>query len=331
MTETTADDQSNSRNPTDGASAPSVSPPLSKNAQKKLLKRQKYEEKKAERKAFAKEKKQKEAERKRREWEKKLSSVTEEEKTKLIESRKDLRKETMEKRSEEREKKMERLNRAKEVGQKIVVDLEFSHLMNPSELTSLVQQIMYCYAVNGRCASPSHLWLTGCQGEMESQLLKLPGFDKWVIEKEKQSYIEAFQDQKENLVYLTADAETVLEEFDLKKIYIIGGLVDRNRWKGLTMKKANEQGIQSAKLPIGSYMKMSSSQVLTVNQVLEILLKYLETKDWQSSFFHVIPRRKRSEAEERETDAEDSERKKICIETSSNVFSLAKQGKERYL
>lgn len=122
-------------------------------------------------------------------------------------------------------------------------------------------QITYCYAVNGRCMSPCHLWLTGCEGEMGSQLQRLPGFDKWMVERESRSYIEALQDQKDNLVYLTADAETVLEELDLKKIYIIGGLVDRNRWKGITMKKAQEQGIQTAKLPIGNYLKMSSSQV----------------------------------------------------------------------
>ena len=80
---------------------------------------------------------------------------------------------------------------------------------------------MYCYAVNGRCASPCHLWLTGCEGEMGSQLKRLPGFDNWIIEKENRPYIEALQEQKENLVYLTADAETVLEELDLKKIYIV--------------------------------------------------------------------------------------------------------------
>ena len=119
---------------------------------------------------------------------------------------------------------------------------------------------MYCYAVNGRCTSPGHLWLTGCRGGMENQLQRLQGFDKWIIEKESQSYIDALQDQKENLVYLTADSETVLDELDLKKIYIIGRLVDRNRWKGITMKKANEQGIQTAKLPTGSYLKMSSSE-----------------------------------------------------------------------
>ncbi|KAJ1428640.1 tRNA methyltransferase TRM10-type domain [Sesbania bispinosa] len=54
------------------------------------------------------------------------------------------------------------------------------------------------------------------------------------------------------------------------------------------MKKAQEQGIQTAKLPIASFMKMSSSQVLTVNQVVEILLKFLETRDWKTSFFAVI-------------------------------------------
>ena len=123
---------------------------------------------------------------------------------------------------------------------------------------------MYCYAVNRRCASPCHLWLTGCNGKMGSQLQRLPGFDKWIIEKENQSYIEALQDEKHNLVYLTADSETILDELDPKKIYIVGGLVDRNRWKGITMKKAQEQGIQTAKLPIGNYLKMSSSQVLLV-------------------------------------------------------------------
>lgn len=123
-------------------------------------------------------------------------------------------------------------------------------------------QIMYCYAVNGRSACPAHLWLTGCEGEMQNQLLKVPGYEKWFIEKENRPYIDAFENRKEDLVYLTADSETSIGELDEKKIYIIGGLVDRNRWKGITMNKAKDQGIQTARLPIGEYLKMSSSQVI---------------------------------------------------------------------
>ncbi|CAN7102423.1 unnamed protein product, partial [Brassica rapa subsp. narinosa] len=244
----------------------------------------------------------------------------------------------MEKRSEEKEKKMERLTRAKEIGQNIVVNVDFAHLMSESEISSLVQQIMYCYAMNGRSTSPCHLWLTGIKGEMSRQLDKLPGFEKWFIEKESRCYIESMADRKESLVYLTADSETVLDELDPKSIYIIGGLVDRNRFKGITINKAQEQGIKTAKLPIGEYMKMSSSQVLTVNQVVEILVKFLETRDWKTSdistsFFTVIPQMKRTgvdlvdsskseplseEHQEKEGDEDEKhdllERKKLCVE-----------------
>lgn len=154
---------------------------------------------------------------------------------------------------------------------------------------------MYSYAVNGKCASPGHLWLTGCKGELESQLQRLPGFDKWIIEKENRPYIEALEEQKENLVYLTADSENVLDDLDPKKFYIVGGLVDRNRWKGITMKKAQEQGIQTAKLPIGNYLKMSSSQVrfglrifissiwlMKTTNCCTLIFRFLEFPHWSS-------------------------------------------------
>ncbi|KAI3718583.1 hypothetical protein L6452_19460 [Arctium lappa] len=324
-------DQSHVNLSNKSSSPPSPPPPqqpqpLSKNAQKKLLKQQRFEAKKAEKKAAIKEEKKRQGERKRKEWEEKLSSLSEEEKLKMIESRKGMRKERMDQRTEERESKALRLSEAKKHGQNIVVDLEFSDLMAPNEIHSLIKQIMYCYAVNGRSMVPSHLWLTGYEGEIESQLQKIPGFDKWIIEKDNGPYINTFESQKEHLVYLTADSETMLSELDPDKIYIVGGLVDRNRWKGITMKKAVEQGIQTAKLPIGNYLKMSGSQVLTVNQVIEILLKFLETKDWKASFFHVIPQRKRGETEaegsQEETEVDekcDQEIKRQCIE---NIGSL---------
>jgi Trm5-related predicted tRNA methylase len=48
---------------------------------------------------------------------------------------------------------------------------------------------------------------------------------------EERPYLERFADRKDDLVYLTADAEETIQELDASKVYIIGGIVDRNRHK----------------------------------------------------------------------------------------------------
>ncbi|GJZ98933.1 tRNA (guanine(9)-N1)-methyltransferase [Tanacetum coccineum] len=89
---------------------PQQQQPLSKNAQKKLLKQQRFEARKAVKKALAKEEKKLKGEMKRKEWEEKLN--------------------------EERETKLLRLNEAKKNGCNLVLDLQFSHLMAPNEIHS---------------------------------------------------------------------------------------------------------------------------------------------------------------------------------------------------
>lgn len=56
-------------------------------------------------------------------------------------------------------------------------------------------------------------------------------------------------------------------------MYIIGGIVDRNRHKGITYKKEQEQGIQTAKLPLDKVVEMgAATRVLTVNHGNMLLL-----------------------------------------------------------
>lgn len=57
------------------------------------------------------------------------------------------------------------------------------------------------------------------------------------------------------------------------KVYIVGGLVDHNKYKGLTHNLATEQGIATVKLPIDDYMQIASRRVLTVNQGITQLIE----------------------------------------------------------
>ena len=94
------------------------------------------------------------------------------------------------------------------------------------------------------------------------------------------------------VVYLTSDSPDTLTELQPYSTYIIGGLVDRNRHKGVCYKRAMDRGMRTAKLPIGDYMQMTSRFVLATNHVAEIMLRWLELGDWGNAFLQVMPKRK---------------------------------------
>lgn len=117
-----------------------------------------------------------------------------------------------------------------------------------------------------------------------------------VTEKSAQSIPNEDSPENEDLppkiVYLTSDSPNSLTDLEPNTSYIIGGIVDKNRHKGLCYKRACDLGIATAKLPIGEYMTMQSRTVLTTNHVVEIMVRWLEDGDWGKSFLRVIPKRK---------------------------------------
>lgn len=94
------------------------------------------------------------------------------------------------------------------------------------------------------------------------------------------------------IVYLSSDSEHTLNSLSPYTTYVIGGIVDKNRHKGLCHRRANDLGIPTAKLPIGEYMQMQSRTVLTTNHVVEIMANWLDTGDWGEAFLKAIPKRK---------------------------------------
>ncbi|KAI1636132.1 tRNA-methyltransferase-domain-containing protein [Biscogniauxia mediterranea] len=99
-------------------------------------------------------------------------------------------------------------------------------------------------------------------------------------------------DVDKSIVYLTADSPYTLERLEPNTCYVIGGIIDKNREKGLCYRIARERNVRTAKLPIGEFMEMQSRHILATNHVMEIMLKWLELGDWGAAFMKVIPQRK---------------------------------------
>ncbi|EGO02385.1 hypothetical protein SERLA73DRAFT_178299 [Serpula lacrymans var. lacrymans S7.3] len=128
--------------------------------------------------------------------------------------------------------------------------------------------------------------------------LETPGLPEHLPEKKTEKEVD---DARESVVYLTADSVDELEELKEGETYIIGGICDHNRYKNLCLNKASESKIRHARLPIGRYIaSLTTRKVLTVNQVFEILVKWVEGRDWEEAFWSVIPRRKFQNGAERD-------------------------------
>ncbi|KAI7908158.1 guanine-1-methyltransferase-domain-containing protein [Cokeromyces recurvatus] len=247
---------------------------LSKRAIKRLLRDEKWEETKDERKIAMREKVR----------------------LKRIERRKLMREGVIER--PPTKKKLAYLSEVTNVG--LIIDCSFNHLMTEKEIQSFVKQLSYSYGKNKTAPKAMKLALTSFDDTLKQVMNdKLPTWQQWIDHNKEQRnkvsihstcYLDLFP--KESLVYLSADSDNVIEKLEEGKYYIIGGIVDKNRYKNLCQDKAVKQDIQTARLPISDYLQMSSRKVLTVNQVCEIMLKWLEFNDWQKAFMEVIPGRK---------------------------------------
>jgi tRNA (guanine9-N1)-methyltransferase len=209
----------------------------------------------------------------------------------------------------------------------LCIDCAFEHQLREREIASLAQQIRYCYAYNKKSPHPSLVAVTslGKDSVTRSLLEKETGYSMWhqrafvCTEQSLEEYYGCNHTAEANgkvdapsspkkLVYLTSDSTTALEHLEDDTIYIIGGIVDRNRLKGLTLNRANELGLANAKLPLDEHLsQMPSTRVLTCNHVFDILLKYREFgNDWSMALQKVLPGRKGAELKDKKGTGKDA-------------------------
>jgi tRNA (guanine9-N1)-methyltransferase len=177
----------------------------------------------------------------------------------------------------------------------VCLDCSFEEQMSDKEIYSLAKQIRYCYSTNKGAQHPVRVMVTSLKGKTLEVLQNVPGLEQWEHREfyhSDKDILEAYPD-KSKLVYLTSDSETVLKGLDDDKVYIIGGIVDRNRLKRAAINRAEPLGIATAKLPISDHLDMTATKVLTCNHVFDILVKWKECdKDWKKTMLEVLPNRK---------------------------------------
>ena len=183
-----------------------------------------------------------------------------------------------------------------EANPKICIDLQYEQFMNEKELVHLARQLSRVYGCNKKSENPCHL--TFCHLPQDSKTHKIcsqknDGFANYILNFSEKSLIETFT--KEEIVYLSPDSDDILEEIDEKKVYVIGGLVDDSVKKSSTLTFAKDQNIKSVKLPIDKYCSRadqgSFKQILTINQVFEILLNKSRGLTWPQAFSQSLPNR----------------------------------------
>jgi tRNA (guanine9-N1)-methyltransferase len=200
-----------------------------------------------------------------------------------------------------------------------VMDCGYDDLMLPKERISLASQLTRSYSDNSRAQYHVHLMCSSFNKLLKERFdTVLWAYKNWkrirfmpedfthAAELAKAqmtgprggSIVGPFAEQPDakpedgEVIYLSSDSDNTLTELKPYSTYIIGALVDKNRHKAVCYKQAVAKGIKTAKLPIGEYIEMSHRSVLATNHVVEIMLKWLECRDWGEAFMKVIPQRK---------------------------------------
>mmetsp|Transcript_7377 Transcript_7377/g.11044 ORF Transcript_7377/g.11044 Transcript_7377/m.11044 type:complete len:135 (-) Transcript_7377:1222-1626(-) len=123
---------------------------------------------------------------------------------------------------------------------------------------------------------------------------KVNGSPSWPVVWSEATLLDQFKREKDSLVYLTHESSRVLRQLSEDEVYIVGGIVDRNRIRGGTAGKAKELGLQTARLELSeeTLRFTSGTTVLTVNHVVEILLEAANGAAWRDAVTKILPARK---------------------------------------
>jgi len=148
---------------------------------------------------------------------------------------------------------------------------------------------MYSYLRGS--ARPLKVHITNVSDDFMSHLNTL-GFNNWKVFASATGWEEQPNFPKDKLIYLSPDSPNVMQELSHDKIYIVGGIVDHNRLKGLSYNTATKLGVATARLPLLENFPDMNDVSININHVFEILTDLAEGKSWKEAISAHVPTRK---------------------------------------
>eukprot|EP00211_Chloroparvula_japonica_P005877 CAMPEP_0119135564 /NCGR_PEP_ID=MMETSP1310-20130426/19528_1 /TAXON_ID=464262 /ORGANISM="Genus nov. species nov., Strain RCC2339" /LENGTH=354 /DNA_ID=CAMNT_0007126459 /DNA_START=139 /DNA_END=1200 /DNA_ORIENTATION=+ len=185
-------------------------------------------------------------------------------------------------------------------GATIVLDYQYQGELTTKELRSLASQSSFVYAHHRRALKPVHLHLVGVNGLLQ-EALDVFQANKWRnIHQHEGQLLDVFKDRTDDIVYLSPDATEDLLEVDSTKIYVIGGIVDRDRLRNYSKNFSEKQNLRCVRLPLARTVKEHALDIrvnpklsLSVNGVYEMLQRVVDGVSWADAIMERYPQRKR--------------------------------------
>lgn len=126
----------------------------------------------------------------------------------------------------------------------------------------------FCKRKAGR---PLKIALVGVSEGFQQLFQCNTGHEGWPVKIHPAGLLEVFS--REQIVYLSPDAEETLEVVEEDKVYVVGAIVDRNVKQGLSKARAEALGVRAVKLPMHLAPK-GYKRVLTLNHMYEVMCNF---------------------------------------------------------
>lgn len=188
-----------------------------------------------------------------------------------------------------------RLWRAKDTCEpKILFDCSFAALLSHKLASRIAQQVVLAYSENRKHAQPFDLHVCGhaADSALGAELRqRMPQLAHSPLECHSENGTELHA--KERLVYLTPASPNVLRELSADDVLVIAGLVEKNKHSHTVLAMCKQAGLRTAWLPTNRFAAWkSNNRGLPFNLLVNILLSYKESGDWELALQQHMPKRR---------------------------------------